>query len=411
MGLIGSTLLRSTKKAFGSTLGFYFSPAMLTMEAISKFKEMFDNVLKVDTAMTELRRVSHLSEEGYSKMYESMTQSAKDYGVELDSLINSTASWVRLGFDTSIASRLSEITAMYQHVTDLDEATAVDNLVTAYKGFEDQLMVAFSGNQTAAVERIADIYDKLGNEFAVSADDVGSGLSRSASTLSEAGNTIEQSAAMVTGITEVTQDPGKAGTGLKILALRLRGMKGELQELGEDVDENIESISKMQTQVLNLTGGKVNIFDENGNFRSTYDIINDIADIFDTLSDTDAADLLETIAGKNRANDVMSLIKNWDNVEKAYEASLNAEGTAAAENEIYLDSLEGKINTLKATWQEFSNTFLSSDFAKQSVEGFTSVVSGLDNLTKSIGSVGVAASAAGIFTLFQNLDRPIRVAY
>lgn len=61
------------------------------------------------------------------------------------------------------------------------------------------------------------------NEFAVSAANVGDGLQRSASALQLAGNTIQESAAMVTGITEVTQQPEKAGSGLKILSLRLRG--------------------------------------------------------------------------------------------------------------------------------------------------------------------------------------------
>lgn len=45
-------------------------------------------------------------------------------------------------------------------------------------------------------------------------------------------------------------------------------MKGELEALGEEVDDNIESISKVQTQILNLTKGKVNIFDDNGEFKN-----------------------------------------------------------------------------------------------------------------------------------------------
>lgn len=79
-------------------------------------------------------------------------------------------------------------------------------------------------------------------------------------------------------------------------------MAGELQELGEDVDEDVESISKMQTQILNLTHGQVNIFNDDGTFKSTYEIMDKIAEIYDTLSDTNKADLLEKIAGKNRAN-------------------------------------------------------------------------------------------------------------
>lgn len=75
-------------------------------------------------------------------------------------------------------------------------------------------------------------------------------------------------------------------------------MKGKLEELGEEVDDNVESISKMQTQILNLTHGKVNIFDDDGNFRNIYEIMRDISEVYDDLTDTERASLLETIAGK-----------------------------------------------------------------------------------------------------------------
>lgn len=81
--------------------------------------------------------------------------------------------------------------------------------------------------------------------------------------------------------------------------MRLRGMKGELEEIGEPVDENVENISKMQGQILNLTRGKVNIFDENGEFKSTYEIMQGIAGVWDELNTIEQADLLETIAGNH----------------------------------------------------------------------------------------------------------------
>ena len=75
-------------------------------------------------------------------------------------------------------------------------------------------------------------------------------------------------------------------------------MKGELEEMGEDVDDNVTNLSKMQGQVLNLTHGKVNIFDDNGDFKSTYDIMKGISEVYHDLTDTERANLLETIAGK-----------------------------------------------------------------------------------------------------------------
>ena len=69
-----------------------------------------------------------------------------------------------------------------------------------------------------------------------------------------------------------------------------RTMKGELEELGEE-SEGVENISKMQGQILKLTNGKVNIFDGAGDFKSTYEIMRDIADVYDELSSTQQAEV------------------------------------------------------------------------------------------------------------------------
>lgn len=210
-----------------SKLGTYFSATMMITQTIRGLRSMYDNVVDVDTAMTGLYRVTDLSANQYSALYDQMISSAKEYGATLSDIITSTADWVRLGFNAGDAERLSEITAMYQHVTDLDNATAVENLVTAYKGYQDQLMNMFNGDSTKAIEYVADIFDKLGNEYAVTAADVGSALTKCASAMEVAGNSIQETSAMATGITEVTQNADKAGSALKILSMRLRGTEAK----------------------------------------------------------------------------------------------------------------------------------------------------------------------------------------
>lgn len=391
------------KSKLGS-LATYFSATMMISYAIQGVRTMYQNVLEVDTAMTELYRVTDLTDKQYGQLYDKMVTGAKEYGVALNDIIESTANWVRLGFEANTASQLAEITAMYQHVTDLDNDTAVKNLVTAYKGYQEELLQVSDGDSAKAVTKIADVYDKLGNEFAISAADVGESLRRSASSLEMAGNSFEEAAGMSTGIAEVTQNAEQAGTTLNVVSLRLRGMKGQLEEIGEEVDENVESISKMQTHILNLTNGKVNIFKDNGDFKSTYQIFKEISAIYDNLTDTSRADLLETVAGKQRSNAVAALISNWSNVEKAVEAASNAEGTAEAENEKYMQSMQGKLDSLNASWQALSNTFLSSDLIKFLVDGLSGIVDIVDGITHSFGVLGTAIAAVGITAFIKNLD-------
>lgn len=396
------TLLKGTIKAEGLT-GLSFEdqlkesvtkllPALsavdLVRRGVDTLKQMAQETVSVDAAMTELKRVTSLSATEYENLYDSMTQSAKKYGAQLDTMINSTASWVRLGFDANTANKLAEISTMYQHVTDLDEGTAVKNLVTAYQGYKDQLLATTNNDSVAAIEKVADIFDKLGNELPVTAAQVGAGMNKWASVAQSAGATIEEAAAMTVGGGSVTQDFEQTGSALKIATLRIQGMKGELEALGEEVDDNISSVSKIQTQILNLTKGKVNIFEDDGkSFRNIYEIFRDIANILPQLDDTDRSKLLETIAGKNRSNSILAMLQNWKEVERALTAANDASGTAREENDIYMDSIQGKIDSLKASWQALSNTVVDSNILKSGLDLVNGIVDGLDAVVGKIGPI------------------------
>ena len=394
-GKTGMNMASGLKMQF-TRLSSYFGAASVMITGMQVIKEGFQNVLDVDTKLTELYRVTDFTSSQYSDVYDTLTTSAQKYGVTLTDLISQTADWSRAGFnDPDTAAKLSEITSVYQHIADLDAKTSMENLLTAYKGFEPQLKKQFGGDAAAAAEHIADVYNEIDNNYATTAADIGEAVKRSASALSLAGNTLEETAGMVTGINEVTQDPEKAGNSLKVLSMRLRGMKGELQDLGEETDENVENLSQMQGKVFNLTKGSVNIFDNNGDFKSTYDIMKGIAEVYDDLSSTDRADLLETIAGKNRANEVAALIQNWDRVAQATESAENSAGSAMAEQEKYANSLQGRLNSLTSSLQTISNTALDSGFLKGLVSGATEAINILNKVIDTIGIIPTVATVAG----------------
>lgn len=381
------------------------SAIQVVQRGVEVVKKMATEVVSVDTSMTELKRVTSLSASEYENLYDSMVQSAKKYGAQLDTMINSTASWVRLGFDANTANKLAEISTMYQHVTDLDEGTAVKNLVTAYQGYKDQLLATTNNDQVAAIEKVADIFDKLGNELPVTAAQVGAGMNKWASVAQSAGATIEEAAAMTVGGGSVTQDFEQTGSALKIATLRIQGMKGELEALGEEVDDNISSVSKIQTQILNITKGKVNIFEDDGkSFRNIYEIFRDIANILPQLDDVDRSKLLEIVAGKNRSNSILAMLQNWKEVERALAAANDAAGTAREENDIYMDSIQGKIDSLKASWQALSNTVIDSNILKGGLDLVNGIVDGLDAVVGKIGPIMTILAGGTIFKSIKSIS-------
>ena len=79
------------------------------------------------------------------------------------------------------------------------------------------------------------------NKFATDAASLGQGLSNSASALNLAGVDLYEALAMITGITEITQDASGAGNALKISSMRIRGKRSGMPTYYES--------NKLQTSI------------------------------------------------------------------------------------------------------------------------------------------------------------------
>ena len=317
------------------------------------FKQMVVVVRELDTGMTNLKRVSEETEATYRGFMDSAAEKARNLGSTMQQVIDATTDFSRLGYSLQEASELANNALMYSNVGEIDINQASSDMISALKAFN----IASTDSM-----HVVDVFNKLGNEFAVTAANIGEGLSQSASALAVAGNDFEESAAMITAITEITQDASSAGNALKTLSLRLRSTSTDLSEAGEDSEGACTSIAKLQDKMKALAG--VDILNSEGTFRSTYDIIKDIAHNWDNIDEMNKSGIIETLGGKTRANQVSALISNFAQAEKALNAAINSENSALNENATYVDSIEGRIAQLKASFQKLSNDVVSSDIVK-----------------------------------------------
>ena len=396
-GKLGLSFFDKLKQGMAS-FTMWTSTTSIVMNAIRVGKDMVKNVKEIDTAMTSLYKVTDETGSRYDRFLDSASKKAKELGRSVSSLVEQTAEWAKRGYSLDEAEELAKTSSIYANVGEVDDETAVSDITTAMKAFN------IEANESIT---IIDKLNNLGNKYATSSADLGEGLTKSASALKLAGNDINQSLAMITGGTEITQNASEMGNAIKVMSMRIRGMKGELEELGEE-SEGIESISKIQTQILNQTKGAVNIFKDNGDFKSTYEIIEGIAKVYDTLSQTDQAALLETIAGKQRGNQIAALIQSFQSgqAQKAYADAINSSGSAMQEQERWLESIEAKTQQFEASWESLSNTFLDSGLVKGFVDFGTGALNILEGLIDKVGSLGTIGLGAGIFAGFKNFGRP-----
>ena len=199
----------------------------------------------------------------------------------------------------------------------------------------------------------------------------------------------------------VVQDPTKVGTALKTLSLRLTKTKAEIEELGEDSDGAASSVSELRDTLLALTNQKVDILDGDS-YKSTYDILKEMAGVWDDMSQMNRQGALFAMAGMNHANTLASIITNFKDVEAAYEVSLNESfGSADKENAKFLNSVEGRMQQFQSSMQKLSSHTFSSDFLKGFISAGQGVVDILDKMAQSgtliPGIIGAISAALGSF--------------
>ena len=266
------------------------------------------------------------------------------------------------------------------NVSEFDNVTdATDTLISAIQAFKDEDM-----NVEDFSMDIIDVFNQIGNSYAISTSDLADSLTRSSASLVAANNSLEQAVALTTAANTIVQNPETVGTTLKTLSMRIRGVKTELEEAGEDTEGMITNTSKLQAQVEALTNvdgkGGINILTNAGDFKSTYDILLEISKVWKQMGDMDQAALLEIIAGKRAGSVVSGILQNGDILENAYKDALGADGSAMNELNTYLDSIQGKIDQFNNSTQTMWMNFMNADVVKVFVDLATSIVKIVDDI-------------------------------
>lgn len=192
-------------------------------------------------------------------------------------------------------------------------------------------------------------------------------------------------------------------TAFKTLSARIRGAKAELEEMGEDTADLAQGTSKIRKDILALSGVDI-MLDEN-TFKSTYQILKEISDVYDDLSDVNKAAVLEKLAGKNNANTVAAVLQDFSIAQNVMDSMGNAAGSASEELNKYLDSIEGKLQTLSATFQEIAKNVLQSDFMKDLLDSLIAVANAIGKITESLGGLDplfTIGTGAAIFASAKN---------
>lgn len=385
---LGQKLSRLFKEHFQTAI------AMAGVAMVKQgLREVYNNVLELDTAVTELKKVSKMTGDEMNEYLDRTAINARELGANIFDLVNSTADWKRLGYTDKDSEELARVSALMANVGDqIDNATTASSyLISAMQGF---------GLVADDAERLLDCMNQIANTEPVSMNDLGIIMQKSSAAMSAAGNTYQETLSLAAAVNGVLQDADTSGTYLKTLSMYLRASKTDAENAGIATDGMADSVSELRSELKQLAG--VDIMKDDNTFKSTYQIMKELSDVWKDLSDTTQANITELISGKRGGQSTSALLNNFSVAEDAMKQALNSSGSAMRENQTYMDSLQAKLNQLDSAFQKFSTDLMKSDIPKFFISLATVFVDGADSAVKFAGALPtLTAAISGVLSVMQ----------
>ena len=380
------TGVKSTSKAvdkifntIGNTVRWGIVSSAFNQMSNSVYKSV-EYVKELDDSLTQIMLVTDYSRENMNDFAKSANEAAKNLGSTTTAMTNASLVFAQQGFNLDQSSQLAELSTKLANASQQDTATTSDQ-ITAY-------MNAYGLDKDMnALHGAMDAWAQVANVSAADVAELAQASQKAASTANTVGVSMDQLNGQIATIESVTREaPEQIGNGLKTLYARFSDLEaGETLEDGVSLGKVTEQLEKYGVQVLN----------GEGQMRGVGDIMEDLMDVWSSLDQTQKAAVAQTVAGKYQLSRFEALMNRSDLYDEYKGASENADGTLDQMNEEFVDSLEGRMNKLQATFEGIFNSMFETDDIYPFIDALTVALELVDNFVQSIGGGGQVLLAFG----------------
>lgn len=374
----------------------------LSWQDIIRYIRQAINVIKeLDYELIDLKKTTTMSADELKEFYYTANDTAKATGVTTKEIISQASAWSRLGYSSKeAATEMAALSSQFAQISPgMDIDTATDGLVSTMKAFH----VDVEDVET----EIMDVINRTGNTMATNNEEIVEMLKRSSAAMSAANNSLEETIALESAAVQITRNAETTGTAFRTISMRIRGYDEETEEYIGNVEELTGKIADL-TKTASKPGGITLFTDETkSTYKSTYQILKDISDIWDELSDKNQAELLEALAGKRGGQVLAGILgtENFKEVERALENMKDAYGSADAEMSIVEESIDYKLNKLEQTWVGILQELIDNGMLGELIDALTSISEVLGEIITAIGPIPTLVAGLGLREVLLHLDK------
>lgn len=382
-GLSGNSWFGELKRATGQIAQFAGAYGMLQNTVMQIPYKAITAVKDYDAAMTNMQMATGISNTQAQELMNTYSDMGKQLKVTGVDVATSATEWMKQGKTIEESNKLAQDSIVLSKIGDLSSDDATRTITAAMKSYD------------LNESQVMDFVDQISAIDMASATDVGGladAFNEVAANANQAGISTKQLLSYAAVIGETTQEGmSSVGTSLNAIFSRMGNIKlsrlKDYQNGGEDLS-NVETV---------LRGVGISLRDTDGEFRNFGDVLDETAGRWSEFGTVQQRAVAQAFSGTNHMNDFMVLMQQYSKAQEYMQIADDASGTSMEKYSAYTDSLEGKLEGLKSTFESLSSTVLDSDALKGFVSGGTEVLGLIDKLTNSLGVMGTVAVGAGIF--------------
>ena len=384
---------KHTKIASGAEAMIASMNNMITMYARRFARQLVQQaaqfVKQYDAAITEIQVVTRKSDEEVNQLGESMMKVAKDLKVSFSDVAKATTELYRQGLSDEEVDERREQVLKFSKVAGVS-ATDATKLIT----------VGVNSGLFKDAKEVTDVVTALGDSAATNAGQIQKGIQKAGYAAKEAGVSGKELSAMLTVITAGTQLSGSvAGTTLRNVFSRINRVKNP-NEVVYDEKGNAMTANTLAA-VLNSAG--ISMY-ENGQMKSTTQILTDIGKVWDSLSDNKKNQIAYQLGGTQQYSNVAALMAGFSETDENGQTLMEKYLQLADESENVVDEkYADQADSLTAALTNLSNAFnalTASVTDSEAIKGFVNVlataVEGVGKLNSALGGIPSLLATIGI---------------
>lgn len=333
---LGSALKTNIKqKAVTAIAGF----------SVQQLKEVYDNVVKLDSAVVNLSMVTGYNRDRTKELVASYSEMAQELGAVTSEVAAAADDWLRQGYSLEDTNELIKTSTVLSKIGLIDSAEATQYLTSAIKGYKVEINDAMS---------IADKLSAVDMAAAVSVGGLAEGMSKTANSARLAGVEMDTLLGYLAAVGEVTQqDMASIGNAFKTMFARYSNVK--LNKLVDDDGESLNDYERILTRV------GIRLRDNLGEFRDFTDVLDDVQAKWSSLTEVEQSAIATALGATRQKENVLTLMENYGKAMEYAGISADSAGTAMEKYDAYSQGIEANIARARASFESLSTNLLNSN--------------------------------------------------